>query len=266
MSNSLRVLVTCVLVLTFGVTATFGQSSRYDVSNMDPKTAACADFYQYANGGWLAANPIPAAYPAWGIANVLNEKNRDVLREILEGAGASVTAMTTAAETRAFLGCSGTDLLIADIGMPLEDGYALIRAVRSARDEQVRRLPAIALTAYARIEDRLRVLSAGFQMHVPKPVEPLELITIVANVAEQRGARLLRERPLRATARGSVAGGRRAQRRRCAPRRRPCAPASPSSRSRRAASRRRSVMPAARARRVARARRRRAPRLRACRS
>src|SRR2546421_2283173 len=92
MSNSLRVLVTCVLVLTFGVTLTFGQSSRYDVSNMDPKTAACADFYQYANGGWLAANPIPAAYPAWGVANILNEKNRDVLHEILEAAAKNTSA------------------------------------------------------------------------------------------------------------------------------------------------------------------------------
>ncbi len=92
MSNSLKAFVAGALLVSFGLTATFGQGSRFDVSNMDPKTAACADFYQYANGGWLAANPIPAAYPAWGVANVLNEKNRDVLRQILEAAASNATA------------------------------------------------------------------------------------------------------------------------------------------------------------------------------
>ena len=79
MSNSIKAFVACSLVMAFSVAATLGQSSHYDVTNMDTKTSACTDFYQYANGGWLAANPIPAAYPAWGLANILNEKNRDVL-------------------------------------------------------------------------------------------------------------------------------------------------------------------------------------------
>src|SRR5437762_4130663 len=83
--RSFKAFVAGALLVSFGVTATFGQG-HYDVSNIDTKTAACADFYQYANGGWLAANPIPAAYPAWGVANMLNEKNRDVLHEILEAA------------------------------------------------------------------------------------------------------------------------------------------------------------------------------------
>src|SRR2546427_3263117 len=86
MSKSLKAFVASALLVSLGLTATFGQGSRYDVSNMDTKTAACADFYQYANGGWLAANPIPAAYPAWGVANVLDEKNREVLHQILEAA------------------------------------------------------------------------------------------------------------------------------------------------------------------------------------
>jgi len=72
--------------MAFSVAPSFGQSSHYDVNNMDTKASACTDFYQYANGGWLAANPIPPAYPAWGLANILNEKNRDVLHEILEAA------------------------------------------------------------------------------------------------------------------------------------------------------------------------------------
>jgi len=64
----------------------------FEKANMDPGTAACTDFYQYANGGWLAANPIPAAYPSWGVANVLNEKNRDVLHDILEAAAKNTNA------------------------------------------------------------------------------------------------------------------------------------------------------------------------------
>src|SRR6267378_8076824 len=92
MSNSIRAFVACGLVMAFSVAASFGQSSHYDVNNMDTKASACTDFYQYANGGWLAANPIPAAYPAWGVANVLNEKNRDVLHEILEAAAKNSSA------------------------------------------------------------------------------------------------------------------------------------------------------------------------------
>ena len=68
------------------------QQTNYDVSGMDTSASACNDFYQYANGGWLKANPIPAAYPAWGVANVLNEKNRDVLHDILEAAAKNTAA------------------------------------------------------------------------------------------------------------------------------------------------------------------------------
>src|SRR5947207_8675763 len=90
--KGLKAIVSLSLVVAFSVTATFGQSSHYDVAGMDTKTSACADFYQYANGGWLAANPIPPAYPAWGVANVLNEKNRDVLHNILEAAAKNTSA------------------------------------------------------------------------------------------------------------------------------------------------------------------------------
>src|SRR5438045_5550990 len=92
MTNSIKVFIAVTLVMVFSVAATFGQAAHFDVTGMDTKTAACTDFYQYANGGWLAANPIPAAYPSWGIANVLNEKNRDVLHEILEAAAKNTSA------------------------------------------------------------------------------------------------------------------------------------------------------------------------------
>jgi len=84
--------VSLLLVGAFGVTAIVGQSAHFDTAGMDTKTPACADFYQYANGGWLAANPIPAAYPAWGVANVLDEKNREALHQILEEAAKNTAA------------------------------------------------------------------------------------------------------------------------------------------------------------------------------
>src|SRR6476660_2926503 len=90
--KSLRALVSLLLVVAFSVTAILGQAGHFEVSNMDTKTAACADFYQYANGGWLAANPIPAAYSAWGVGNLLDEKNREVLHDILEAASKNTAA------------------------------------------------------------------------------------------------------------------------------------------------------------------------------
>src|SRR4030088_1132099 len=84
MSNSFKAFVACALVMVFSVAASFGQASHFDVRNMDTKTAACADFYQYANGGWLTANPTPPAYPAPGVANILNENHRAALPDILE--------------------------------------------------------------------------------------------------------------------------------------------------------------------------------------
>jgi CheY-like chemotaxis protein len=70
-------------------------------------------------------------------------------------------------------------MLVSDIGMPDVDGFEFIRIIREERHS---RIPAIALTALVRIEDRVKALTAGYQMHVPKPVEPLELISVVASL------------------------------------------------------------------------------------
>jgi CheY-like chemotaxis protein len=78
------------------------------------------------------------------------------------------------------------DVLVSDIGMPNEDGYTLIRQLRALSADQGGEVPAIALTAYARAEDRMRSIRAGFQMHVPKPVEPAELITMIASLAGRK--------------------------------------------------------------------------------
>jgi CheY-like chemotaxis protein len=74
-------------------------------------------------------------------------------------------------------------MLVSDIGMPGEDGYSFIRKVRALPQGKAGRLPAIALTAYARVEDRTRALFSGFQSHVPKPVEPLELLAVLASLS-----------------------------------------------------------------------------------
>jgi CheY-like chemotaxis protein len=75
------------------------------------------------------------------------------------------------------------DVVVSDLAMPGEDGYALIKKLRALEDADS--IPAVALTSYVRVEDRTRALSAGFNMFVPKPVQPEELITAIANLAEE---------------------------------------------------------------------------------
>jgi hypothetical protein len=77
------------------------------------------------------------------------------------------------------------DVLVSDIQMPGIDGYTLIRRVRKMDPDRGANIPAIALTAYARAEDRIRALVAGFQIHVAKPFEPVELLTVVESVAKR---------------------------------------------------------------------------------
>jgi PAS domain S-box-containing protein len=106
-----------------------------------------------------------------------------LLRTSLSQCGAEVTVAGSVSEAFAAIGAAVPDVLISDIGMPDEDGYELIQRLRALPLESGGKVPAIALTAYARAEDRLRALRAGFQMHVPKPVELAELVTVVASVA-----------------------------------------------------------------------------------
>ena len=106
--------------------------------------------------------------------------SRDLLHRLLSDCGATVTAAASAAEALAATNNQRPDLLISDIGMPEVDGYQLLRSLRAGSDV---RFPAIALTAFARSEDRTRALLAGFVAHVSKPVEPAELIATVAAVS-----------------------------------------------------------------------------------
>jgi CheY-like chemotaxis protein len=112
---------------------------------------------------------------------------RELLKQVLEMCGSEVATTGSAAEALAALEAESFDVLVSDIGMPEEDGYTLINKVRLLPPEKGGRIPAVALTAYARVEDRVRALTSGFQVHVPKPVEPVELVAVIASLAKGLG-------------------------------------------------------------------------------
>lgn len=107
-----------------------------------------------------------------------------VLSVILTDSGAKVQTATSSVEALEVLEWYRPDVLVSDLAMPQEDGYSLIAKIRSLESSEIEQLPAVALTSHVRVEDRTRALSAGFNMFVPKPVEPLELINAIANLAE----------------------------------------------------------------------------------
>ena len=106
----------------------------------------------------------------------------DMLKFIFDECGAEVTTADSVSEALEALERFRPDALISDIAMPNQDGYDLIRQVRSRGPGQGGKIPAVALTAYASAEDRIRVLASGYQRHVSKPVDPGELITTVASL------------------------------------------------------------------------------------
>jgi CheY-like chemotaxis protein len=108
---------------------------------------------------------------------------REFVRMALMQCGAEVKTVGTASEALELLEQWTPDVLVSDIGMPGEDGYELIKKVRSRDDERQALIPAIALTAYASVEDGTRILAAGFQRHMVKPLDPDELVAVVASLA-----------------------------------------------------------------------------------
>jgi CheY-like chemotaxis protein len=115
-----------------------------------------------------------------------NSDSLEVLAEILRLSGANVLTATSAAEAYELVQREQPDLLITDVGMPEEDGYALVRKVRDLSPECGGNTPAVALTGYASAEDRRQATLAGFQSHLCKPVEPAQLLTMVANLLQLR--------------------------------------------------------------------------------
>ena len=112
--------------------------------------------------------------------------SNEAVRELLESCGAEVRAADSADRARQVLAGWKPDVLVSDVGMPGEDGYAFIASLRGTGIE-VGEMPAVALTAYASREDKVRLLSAGFQAHVPKPVDPAELIAVMASLGRGSG-------------------------------------------------------------------------------
>jgi PAS domain S-box-containing protein len=108
---------------------------------------------------------------------------RALVKRLLEDCHAVVFTAASAAEALKTIQAERPDVLVSDIGMPTADGYEFMRQVRALGEDRGGKIPALALTAYARSEDRMRAVQSGFQMHVPKPVEPAELITMVASLA-----------------------------------------------------------------------------------
>ena len=107
---------------------------------------------------------------------------RDWIASLLEHCKARVLSAPSAARALELLRSERPDIMVSDIGMPGEDGYSLIKKVRALAPADGGRTPAVALTAYARFEDRTRAMVAGFNMHIAKPIEPAELLITIANL------------------------------------------------------------------------------------
>ena len=123
------------------------------------------------------------------------EDMRDLISMILEHAGARVTRVNTVEAALKALVADCLHVAVSDLAMPGEDGYAFVKRVRAETNHAVRSLPLVAMTAYARAEDRHRVLAAGFQRRVAKPIEPVELVDALVEVAA--AARIASARPTR---------------------------------------------------------------------
>jgi signal transduction histidine kinase/ActR/RegA family two-component response regulator len=147
----------------------------------------------------ITEGPVPRLHPSAPVMESLSggvrlddlrvlvvDDDRDAVElatAILAGAGAVVKTCGSAREALATVQEWRPDVLVSDIEMPGEDGYTLIRKVRALDAERGGKTPAVALTAYGRMQDRMLSLTAGYSMHVPKPVDPGELTTIISSVA-----------------------------------------------------------------------------------
>ncbi len=150
-------------------------------------TATSSGIHATAN---TAPSPLAPSTAIPGLRVLVVDDEPDTLetvQTILGKCGAEVRTAASANDALAALDDWLPDVVISDIGMPDQDGYELIRHVRERPAARGGLVPAIALTAYARIEDRLKALAAGFQMHVPKPVDPAELVAVVASLAGWAG-------------------------------------------------------------------------------
>jgi PAS domain S-box-containing protein len=141
-----------------------------------------------SNGGRAEAPVLDSAPSLEGVRVLVVDDEADtrvLLTKVLEQCRAEVKVAAASRDALALLNEWKPDIIVSDIGMPEEDGYALVRKLRELEDAEVSRIPAVALTAYARSQDRLRALASGYQMHVAKPVEPMELVIVVASLIKR---------------------------------------------------------------------------------
>jgi CheY-like chemotaxis protein len=124
-----------------------------------------------------------------GVQILVVDDDQDSLalsREILETTGATVITADSGQNALEKLHRNRANVLIADLGMPTMDGFAFIAQVRESADPEIRKIPAAALTAFARSEDRVRAMQSGFEVHLSKPIDPVELMATAASLARRK--------------------------------------------------------------------------------
>jgi len=157
-----------------------------------PLPAAIAETPALASRPGLSAAEAPWSAPSPSLAGVRivavddEPDARELLRAVFAQSGATVFLAASAREAVALLVKERPDVLVADVGMPGEDGYTLIARIRTLPADEGGNTPALALTAFARGEDRAQALRSGFDVHVPKPVEPVELIIAVRDLVDRK--------------------------------------------------------------------------------
>jgi CheY-like chemotaxis protein len=166
--------------------AGLGQGSTFTVllpiAHARPRTPAVAEVRSQPAPAAIAA--VPASLDQIRVLVVDDDRDTlDVVTQLLEQAGARVFCAGSADEALRYLEQQLPDVLLSDIGMPGQDGYALIRAIRKRAPELGGHIPAAALTAFTQSEARQQALVAGFQVYLSKPVEPAELTRAVARLA-----------------------------------------------------------------------------------
>lgn len=169
-----------------------GQGTTFTVT-LPLRAAGQGESEKWGKGNHSYYPPSPISPSLSGVRVLAVDDEPDtlaLLAAILIPAGAELRQATSAAQAIALWRDQRPDVLVSDIGMPDVDGYELIRRLRVAeREMQHPPCPAVALTAYANIEERLRTLAAGYHMHLAKPAEPLELITIIASLTGRLNAK-----------------------------------------------------------------------------
>ncbi len=161
-----------------------GKGSEFVVSLRVSRSQAAPPCPDPRQGGAEESPPVPAPLDGLRALVVDDEEDaRELVSVALEHAGARVLAVESAAGAFKALEIFRPDILISDIGMPGEDGYTLLGRIRSVNES----IPALALTAFAREEDRRRALSAGFHEHMSKPIDPERLLHLVARLTGRDG-------------------------------------------------------------------------------